>query len=298
MADSRFLARVGNIQTATRIAGWTALALVGLVVGAFAAIQHIATGWLVLIALGLFGLLFEVLRWVARRRAQRRLVAEPTQSAEQPPPRRPRVGIRFTGNRALDVSGNYVEGYEEGYSFEDNEEVRAQGNVAKRRPDSAPKLTVAIDPLRPVHRRREPKFGGLAYFPEVVVENVGATPAEGVEAALVEWKYGDRRGLFRDHPDFGEPRPLEPPERVDLHPGGKVRLSLGWASEWDDKESILHLFAHLGKPIIPEGSHPQFRPGTYRAKVRVTATGLRPVEALYELQFDAWDRLSFYPVES
>jgi hypothetical protein len=72
LADSRFLARVGNVQTATRIALWVALFLAALVVGVVQAIEHIATVWLALIAVGLFGLVFEGLLLVSRWRRSRR----------------------------------------------------------------------------------------------------------------------------------------------------------------------------------------------------------------------------------
>jgi hypothetical protein len=72
LLDSPFLARVGNLQTAFRVAVWVALCIAALSAGIIQAVSDIATIWLILIALGVFGLLLECLVILARRRRDSR----------------------------------------------------------------------------------------------------------------------------------------------------------------------------------------------------------------------------------
>jgi hypothetical protein len=71
LLDSRFLSRVGNLQTAVKLALAVALALMAVVVGLIEAATELATVWVVLTAVGLFGVLAIALAHLFRRVAQR-----------------------------------------------------------------------------------------------------------------------------------------------------------------------------------------------------------------------------------
>lgn len=171
-------------------------------------------------------------------------------------------------------------------------------------PRARPELRVSADPLRLFDKRRLAGFG-LACLPQLKIENVGGAPACDVDGAITEWKYRGRDALFRDHPNFGMPRPLGEREgTVEIKPGESARFDLAFALDQgdDDDPNILHLFIDKGGDRgglrgLLENVHPSFPAGVYRAKVRITADDAEPVEDHFELDLEAWDRMRLYPVE-
>jgi hypothetical protein len=152
-------------------------------------------------------------------------------------------------------------------------------------------LRVYFDPASTYQQHDSGDPGGLpGYFCHLMVRNEGRAPARSCRGRLLEVSVQNPDGSTSPAPGFFAPVFLKWAREPDFEArdvGGDQPRRLDLCFALASAPDQLRFFA----PPSPSGVL-IFPPGVYRVSVRVTADGVRPVHAVFRVDFTrGWDQI-------